>query len=341
MKHFAKILLLGMVSSFFLVSCGNSAKKTDGKEKKDSVGVQVKVPGFNEDSAFSFTKKQTDFGPRVNNTPAHDKCGKWLIEKMKSYSDVVIVQKDQVVAYNGSTLKISNIITSFNPDATFRILLCSHWDSRPYADWDEDATKHRTPIDGANDGASGVGILIEIARILKDNKINAGIDIMFFDAEDYGEPKDDTKNRKDENWGLGTQYWAKNLHKPNYKANYGILLDMVAVADAKFTQEGISADMAPDILQKVWSTASRIGYGDYFLTKKTGPINDDHYFINTMTKIPTIDIIHHDENTETGFYKYWHTTKDNISNVDKKSIKVVGQTLLTVIFEESARLSSK
>jgi Zn-dependent M28 family amino/carboxypeptidase len=308
--------------------------------KKDSAMVQVKVPVFNEDSAFSYTKKQTGFGPRVNNTAAHDKCGKWLIEKMKAFSKDVIVQKAQVLAYNGTVLKIDNIITSFNPDAAFRILLCSHWDSRPYADQDEDATKHRTPIDGANDGASGVGILMEIARLLKENKMNAGVDIVFLDAEDYGEPEDYKGEKKDESWALGTQYWAKNPHVPNYKANFGILLDMVGVGDAKFTQEGISVEKAPDILQLVWNTASRIGYSSNFLNRQTNPINDDHYFINNLTNIPTIDIIHHDDNTKSGFYKYWHTTKDNIDNVDKKSLKAVGQTLLTVIFEESAKLNS-
>lgn len=342
MKQLLQTLLILAIPLLFFVSCGNSGDKEKNKEaKKDSVQVQVKVPLFNEDSAFIFTKKQTDFGPRVNNSPAHDRCGKWLTEKMKTYSKDVIVQKAQVVAYNGTTLKISNIITSFNPDAAFRILLCSHWDSRPYADMDDDISKHRTPIDGANDGAAGVGILMEIARILKENKINAGVDILFLDAEDYGEPEDYKGEKKDESWALGTQYWAKNPHKPNYKANFGILLDMVAVADAKYTQEGISMERAPDIVQKVWSTASRIGYGNYFTNGQTNPINDDHYFINTLTNIPTIDIIHHENNTRSGFYKYWHTTKDNIENVDKKPMKAVGQTLLTVLYEESAKLSGK
>lgn len=332
-------MLTGAIPVMFFVSCGSPTDKNK-EVKTDSTAVQVSVPAFNEDSAYYFVKKQTDFGPRVNNTPAHDKSGKWLIEKMKTFSNDVVVQKAQVVAYNGTVLKISNIITSFNPDAAFRILLCSHWDSRPYADWDEDPAKHRTPIDGANDGASGVGVLIEIARILKENKLNIGVDMIFLDAEDYGEPKGDTQHQKDENWGLGTQYWAKNLHKPNYKANYGILLDMVGVADAQFTKEGISVENAPDILNKVWNTAARIGYGGYFVNRQTNPINDDHYFINQMARIPTIDIIHHDDNTNTGFFRYWHTTQDNIENVDKKSLKAVGQTLLTVVIEESARLSA-
>jgi glutaminyl-peptide cyclotransferase len=337
MNSFIKILLPAMILSFIFVSCGNAPDKNK-EVKKDSVAVQIKVPVFNEDSAYHFVKQQTDFGARVNNTAAHDKCGKWLTEKMKTYSKDVMVQKAQVVAYNGSVLKISNIITSFNPDAAYRILLCSHWDSRPYADWDEDPTKHRTPIDGANDGASGVGVLIETARILQANRINIGVDILFLDAEDYGEPKDDTEHQKDENWGLGTQYWAKNPHKPNYKANFGILLDMVGVKDAQFTREGISVEKAPDVLNKVWHAAARIGYGGTFVNQQTNPINDDHYFINNMANIPTIDIIHHDDNTNTGFFKYWHTTKDNIDNIDRKSLKAVGQTLLTVIFEESGKI---
>ena len=341
MKKIIKLFFITVVCVVMFSSCGNSNKPdTNSKEQKNS-GAKVSVPAFNADSAFYFVKKQTDFGPRVTNTSAHEQCATWLENKLKSYSATVTIQKAKVRAYNGTLLNMKNIIASFNNEAPGRIMLCSHWDSRPYADWDEDKTKHRTPIDGANDGASGVGILLEIARIISTNKINIGLDIILFDAEDYGEPQDDNREYKEENWGLGSQYWAKNPHIPGYKARYGILLDMVGVENANFTKEGFSMEYAPDVVNKVWDAASRIGYSQNFSNEQTNPITDDHYYVNKLSGIPTIDIIHHDAQTSSGFYKYWHTTNDNIANVDKNALKAVGQTLLTVIYEESGMLSQK
>lgn len=342
MKKIISLIIVPLIVSFMLVSCNNSNKKPVSGDKENKMsGAKVTVPVFNEDSAYNYVKAQTDFGPRVNNTAAHEKCATWLEQKLKSYTKDVTIQKAKVRAYNGASLNMKNIIASFNPDAPGRIMLCSHWDSRPYADWDEDKSKNRTPIDGANDGASGVGVLLEIARILSLNKVNMGLDIIFFDAEDYGEPQDDTKKYNEDNWGLGSQYWAKNPHVPNYKAHYGILLDMVGVENANFTKEGFSMEYAPDVMNKVWDAAARIGYGGNFSNAQTNPITDDHYYVNKIIGIPTIDIIHYDSQTSSGFYKYWHTTKDNLEHVDKRSLKAVGQTLLTVIYEESGMISQK
>ncbi|HNW69097.1 MAG TPA: M28 family peptidase [Bacteroidales bacterium] len=342
MKRIISLFFVPLILGFMLVSCNNSNKKPVAGDKENKAsGAKVTVPVFNEDSAYNYVKAQTDFGPRVNNTAAHEKCAAWLEQKLKSYTKDVTIQKAKVRAYNGTSLNMKNIIASFNPDAPGRIMLCSHWDSRPYADWDEDKSKNRTPIDGANDGASGVGVLIEIARIISQNKINMGLDIIFFDAEDYGEPQDDNKKYNEDNWGLGSQYWAKNPHVPNYKAHYGILLDMVGVENANYTKEGFSMEYAPDVMNKVWDAAARIGYGGNFSNAQTNPITDDHYYVNKISGIPTIDIIHYDSQTSSGFYKNWHTTNDNIENVDKRSLKAVGQTLLTVIYEESGTISQK
>lgn len=338
MNKIISLFILPLAFSLFL-SCGNNSNEK--KTEKDSVMVtqNIPVPDFNADSAYHFVGIQTEFGPRVPNTPAHSKCALWLEQKLNSYKAEVYVQKDKVRAYNGTELNMKNIIGSFNPDLTNRIMLCAHWDSRPYADWDPDSSKHRTPIDGANDGASGVGVLLEICRIISENKLNIGVDIIFFDAEDYGEPQDDDSKYDENNWGLGSQYWSRNPHKPNYTARYGILLDMVGVPDANFTKEDFSVQYAPDVVNKVWDAAGRSGYEKYFSSELTNPITDDHYFINTIRGLPTIDIIHHDKNTASGFYKYWHTLKDNLENVDKNSLKAVGQTLIRLIFEESASIS--
>ncbi len=336
MKSFIKVFLGLSVFYFLTVSCGNNKKPVATNEKTEPKGARVQVPVFNQDSAFYYVEKQVDFGPRVNNTPAHDKCEVWLEQKMRGWSKDVVIQKAVVRAYNGTMLRMKNIIVTFNPEAPQRIMLSSHWDSRPYADQDPDSTKHLTAIDGANDGASGVGVLMEIARILSTHKLKMGVDLVLFDAEDYGEPQNDRHQYSEDYWGLGSQYWSKNPHKQNYQANFGILLDMVGVQNVCFTHEGISEKFAPDIIKKVWDAAARIGYSANFIDKETNPITDDHYYVNNIIKIPTIDLIHNDESSGTGFYKYWHTMNDNLAHVDKNALKAVGQTLLTVVFEESA-----
>lgn len=298
-------------------------------------GPEVSVPVFNEDSAFAFVEQQVAFGPRVSGSAANLKCARWLHNKLLTYTPDVITQEAVVRLYNGKSVTARNIIASFNSHSVVRILLCSHWDSRPYADYDPDSTRHRTPIDGANDGASGVGVLLETARILKLNKVDIGVDIVLFDAEDYGAPQDNQNKVSEDDWGLGSQYWSRNPHKPGYKARFGILLDMVGVPGAFFTKEGISMQYAPDVVSKVWDAARRSGYGMYFSDQQTHPITDDHYYINKLSGIPTIDIIHYDNNSPTGFYKNWHTSADNLENIDRKALKAVGQTLLTVIFEEA------
>ncbi len=320
--------------SVFIFSCGGGEKSSETKElQKQEADVLLVVPQFNQDSAYVYVKKQADFGPRVPNTPEHAACAEWLVNKLKIYTKDVIVQEAKARAYNGTVLNGKNIIASFNSENQDRILLCSHWDSRPYADHDPNPENHKTPINGVNDGASGVGVLLEIARQLNISNAKIGVDIILFDIEDYGEPQG-LQTDKEDTWALGSQYWSKNPHKQSYYAKYGILLDMVGATDAKFTMEGTSMFYAPDIMKKVWEIAHRIGYGNYFLYQETNPITDDHTYVNKNLKIPVIDIIHHESNTNTGFFEYWHTLKDDINCIDKNTLKAVGQTMLTVIYEE-------
>jgi Zn-dependent M28 family amino/carboxypeptidase len=179
-----------------------------------------------------------------------------------------------------------------------------------------------------------VGILLEVARQLSLAAPPVGVDIILFDAEDYGPPEDLKRPNSEDFWGQGAQYWAKSPHKPDYSARYGILLDMVGAKNATFLMEGISMDYASDIVKNVWTTAGRIGYSSSFINERGGYITDDHVPINRIRNIPTIDIIHLDRDSETGFYPYWHTTGDTFDKIDKNTLKVVGQTLLTVIYEE-------
>lgn len=319
-----------------LSSCNSCSRKKSGGGETVKPQVTVKIPDFNGDSAYRLVAEQVAFGPRVPNTKAHEKCAAFLIEKLKGVCRDVIIQKGTVKAYNGTILNFQNIIASWKPGINNRIFLCSHWDSRPYADHDPDPKNHRKPVDAANDGASGVGVLLEVARQLSLANPTIGVDIILFDVEDYGPPEDQRNNlvNTENFWGQGAQYWAQNPHKPDYFAKYGILLDMVGAPGATFLVEGFSNYYAANVVKHVWETASRIGYSNFFIYD-TGPqITDDHVPINKLKGIPTIDIIHLDKNSPTGFYPYWHTTKDNLASIDKTTLQAVGQTLLTVIYED-------
>jgi Zn-dependent M28 family amino/carboxypeptidase len=329
MKFKYLILVAGI---FFLVSCNENKKKADDNQQQLSA-KKVEIPTFNADSAYFFTEKQVAFGPRVPNTKAQELCAEFLVSTLKKYCKDVQVQSFQSKSWDGTLLKGKNIIASFNPESNNRIFFSSHWDSRPYADYDPDVKNNRKPILGANDGAAGVGILLELSRLFNQKQLKIGVDLILFDVEDYGEPKGTTTNGE-ENWCLGSQYWAKNPHKQGYFAKYGVLLDMVGAKNAVFSMENTSMYYAPDIMKMVWDIAATLGYEHYFSTEKTGALIDDHLYINKIAKIPTVDIVHHDPSTVSGFFPYWHTVKDDMSNIDKPTLTVVGNTLLTVAYGE-------
>jgi hypothetical protein len=323
---------------FFLFLTGLISCNTSDQPKEKSTGekkAEIDVPVFNSDSAYMFVKQQVDFGPRVCNMLAHEKCAVFLAGKFRSYGAKVVVQDGFVKAYNGTRLKIENIIASYNPTAINRVVIISHWDSRPYADHDPDPKNHNKPIDGANDGASGVGVILEIARQLSNSAPAIGVDLLLVDAEDYGPPQGLLKDEDTSDWwGLGAQYWAKQPHVEGYTARYGILLDMVGAPNATFLMEAISMSFAPSVVKNIWTTGNNIGYSDYFIFEQGAAITDDHLFINRIMNLPTIDIIHLDRTSQTGFYPYWHTLKDNMESIDKNTLKAVGQTLLTVLYNE-------
>jgi glutaminyl-peptide cyclotransferase len=319
---------------FLLSSCSDFGckKKID---KADPVETKNPVPSFNADSSYQFVQAQVNFGPRVPNTRPHQQCGDYLIYSLQKMGLSVKVQNFEAKAFDGKNLILRNIIASINPEANQRILLAAHWDTRPFAD--QDSINKNKPIDGANDGGSGVGILLEVARSISafKSKPHLGIDIILFDGEDYGAPEEFAGNHTD-TYCLGSQYWAKN--KGNYTAFFGILLDMAGAKDAKFAMEGVSMQYGPAIVTTVWNTAHAIGYGEFFIFKKTGPITDDHYYINTLAQIPCIDIIEYNTQGDNYFGEYWHTHNDNMSVIDKKTLKAVGQTLLEVVYNEYKKL---
>lgn len=328
-KLFLLVLLAFLAFSDF--SCGMKSKNKAVSTKKTSVKSKIgNLPVFNADSAYEYTAKQVSFGKRVPNMLSHEKCKEYLVSKFKSYRFEVTEQKAALKAYDGTVLKSTNIIASINKENKNRILLMSHWDSRPYADQDPNPENWKTPIDAANDGASGVGVLIELARAFSKQNPGTGIDIVLFDSEDYGAPEFYKGLKKEEYWGLGSQYWAKKASKENYNASFGILLDMVGGCDAVFECEDFSMQYAQDIVHRVWKTAYAMGYGDYFKLVRGGGVIDDHYYVNKITGIPCIDII--DFSAERGFNKTWHTLDDNMKNIDRNTLNVVGSTLIQVIY---------
>lgn len=321
-KKFLQIFIIVLFSS-----CHQDAKP---------VKVQVEtavIPPFSPDSAYYYINKQVNFGPRIPNTKAHRNCADYLSAKLKSFGAEVIEQKAELTAYDGSVLNAVNIIASFNTTQKNRILLFAHWDTRPWSDHDPDLKKQKIPLDGANDGASGVGVLMEIARQIGQKSPAIGVDIIFFDAEDYGAPSD-FQGESEDSWCLGTQYWTKNLHQPGYRARFGILLDMVGAPDASFMREQISEYYAPDVVTKIWNTAAGLGFEKYFINQQGGAVTDDHLYVNKFTGIPSVDIIDYSPRNKNGFGDYWHTTNDNMSNVDKNTLFAVGTTLLKVIYNE-------
>jgi hypothetical protein len=321
------------IFSLVLISCGSRSRSNVTTISNE---VQISLPDFDTDSAFYFVGKQMSFGPRVPGTKAHAECAKWLEQTISTFADQVIVQPFSARVWNGEMRHGKNIIASFYPEKQFRILLGAHWDSRPTADHDPNPENWNKPVPGANDGASGVGVLLEIARQLSVNRPNVGIDVIFFDLEDYGTPEfaEVSARRDAEAWALGAQYWSQNPHRFGYRANYGILLDMVGAANPRFTREGVSAFFAPDILNKVWKTARTLGFGHVFVNEQTGDILDDHYFVNKLARIPMINIIHYDPRTPTRFFPQWHTINDDLHLIDKNTLRMVGQVVLAQIYQE-------
>lgn len=324
-----------MAGWMFLASCGTAGNKSAVNEERTAIGNQVQVPAFNADSAYRYVKEQTDFGPRVPNTEAHRACEVYLAAQLERFGATVYRQRAELLAYDNTILRACNIIGAYNPDNKRRVMLCAHWDSRPYADQDAREENHKKPISGANDGASGVGVLLEVARLLQQQAPAIGIDIIFFDAEDYGTPHFYQGTYKEDTWCLGSQYWGRNPHVQGYNARYGILLDMVGGRGATFYKELFSKRTAGQQVKKIWDTAHQLGFGSFFPKKDGTEVTDDHVYIYDLRKIPCVDIINYDPQGDTGFGDFWHTTADNMDIIDRTTLNAVGQTLLQVIYNEN------
>ena len=326
----------GKIISFLIllcVICSCSTTKKSQTTEQTVVSVE-----FNADSAYAFCAAQCDFGPRTMNSEAHERCAQWIQQQFEQYGYSVQLQKADLKGYDGTVLKSTNIIASQHPSPNTqqpRIFICAHWDSRPWADNDPDEANWRKPVMAANDGASGVAVMLELARLLQQNdSARMAVDFICFDAEDWGIPQ--WENDVDgDSWALGAQYWsASNLpQQGNYQ--FGILLDMVGGQSAKFYREGYSLKYAHNIVERVWQAANTAGYASIFPYLDGGQITDDHVPVNEKAGVPCIDIINHYPDCEqSSFGPTWHTVNDDMQHIDKNTLKAVGQTLIQLIYSE-------
>jgi len=329
-----KISLKMKKSIFILFSivCVFGCGRATGRQEQPLQTRTVQVPLFNADSAFQFVQNQVDFGPRVPNTPEHLACAEYLANELRRFGARVIEQRAKLTAFDGTILNAVNIIGSFQPENRNRILLFAHWDTRPWADHDPNPENRNKPVLGANDGGSGVGVLLEVARQISMQQPRVGIDIIFFDAEDYGAPQHLANESTLHSWALGSQYWARNPHVPNYWAQFGILLDMVGAPNATFYREQISDHFARNIVDKVWNQARILGFDHYFVNRTGASVIDDHLYVNKIIGIPSINIIQFDRSTPHGFGAFWHTVNDTMEGICRNTLHAVGTTVLHVVY---------
>ena len=307
-------------------------------KQQQSSTTNSQLSTFSADSAYTYIAQQLAFGARVPGTQAHEACGDWLVSELARHGAQVKNQHGTMTNYAGKPQTIRNIVAILEGNTSHAILLCAHWDCRPWSDEEELYEDRFEPVMGANDGASGVGVILEMVRQLSIRKSKGEfiptVQVVFFDCEDMGTPAHFTGSQRDHTWCLGSQYWAQQLKIQNskFKINYGVLLDMVGDPSATFPKEYFSMQYAGGYVEQLWRTAQRLGYGRYFVQQATYyPITDDHYYVSTIAGIPCVDIIDYKTNTETGFAEWWHTQHDDIQNINKQTLQAVGETVLTTI----------
>ena len=320
-----KISLLNILATTALIATLISCSPTDNDIQFSNKGKEV--PEFSSDMAYTYIEEQVAFGPRVPNSEAHRNAIAYFREHFSSTagSDAVFVQEFETEVY-GDTLQLFNLVAAFGLEHSDRIVLAAHWDSRPRAE--EDPDNPGEPIDGADDGGSGVGVLMELATIFAEHGVPVGVDIILFDGEDYGESGDLS------NYFLGSRHWSQNPPVPGYSPRFGILLDMVGGTGAVFPKEGYSMNYAPDLVNQIWMVADEMGYGDLFPDELGGAVSDDHMIVERYTGIPMINIIHHRRGAggRVQFAPYWHTQNDTMDIIDKEVLQAVGEVLLEMIY---------
>ncbi len=325
-------LTLGTAFTIAVASCGSSGAQNSSTQESATVEERGQ---FSADSAYAHVARQVAFGPRVPGSTAHDACADWLTATFRQYgADTVMNLRSDATAWDGKRLPVNNIFARFGTDKAARIILLAHYDTRPWADHDADSDNHLSAIDGANDGASGVGVLLEIARCISLDKPNIGVDILLTDVEDYGATEQADVDDSEETWCLGARAFAANLpYSPSDMPRFGILLDMVGGLGARFNREYFSIRYASAATAKVWTAAKQLGLADRFPEKVGGAITDDHMPL-ISAGIPVTDIIECNASATGSFPQTWHTMQDNLENIDSASLGAVGRVVLHVIYSE-------
>ena len=333
-----KASLFSTILGLILASCSDAKPAasatvpTSVDESAPSSSAVASHSLFCADSAYAFVARQLDFGPRVPGSAAQEECAAWIRSELTRFGAEVSEQRTEAVTYDGQKLPVINLMGSYNKEASNRILILAHWDSRPMADEDPDPSKRTQAVPAANDGASGVGVMLELARQVSIKQPKFGVDLLFVDLEDFGAPDDWEGPHKEEYWALGTQKWCEMAIQQRYRANYGILLDMVGAHNATFYREYHSDRFANDVNDKIWRKARELGYGSMFIDRSGAGITDDHVFVNRMTGIPTIDIIDTREGGSSAFYPFWHTTDDTLDKISQQTLRAVGDVLMHIIY---------
>lgn len=325
MRHLRNILETIAAAALFaaLSGCSPAAQPQDSTTDRNFGGNTI--PKFDASRAYRFLKDQVDLGPRVPGTAGHKKGLEFIVRNVEPYADDVVRQEFTALV-NGKPLAMTNVIARFNSQADKHILLAAHWDTRPTADMEVTAEKRRMAIPGANDGASGTAVLLELARSFHKRKPDAGIVMVFLDGEDYGPGTDQMF--------LGSKHFAAQLGKSSAIPSRetilcGILLDMVGDSNLEITKESYSRKAAPDVLDKIWSTARRMGYKHVFTDAPGMPILDDHLPL-IRAGVRCVDLI--DFN-----YGPWHTLDDTPDKCSPDSLKAVGEVVAAVVYSEKTR----
>ena len=327
------LYILHLTFCIALVSCGRT---TGGSTQRDTIPMQP-CPQFVAGNAMQYIEKQCKLGARVPGTQAWKACGDSIAAWFSAMGLTVTEQNTTVTVYDGTKVPCRNIKASIHPETTDRILLCAHWDSRPWADNDPNLLNHKTPVMAANDGASGVAVMLELARILsQEEAVKTGIDFVCFDVEDYGTPQwaFDGQEREESTWCLGSKVWCEQAAQNGYQARFGILFDMVGGRGSTFSKELVSMHYAQPVVELLWNTAHQIGYGQFFSLDEGSTLIDDHVNVNQITHVPCIDIIPYHTDGPSPFGPTWHTVNDDMQHLDKNTLEAVGQTLVQLIFQK-------
>ena len=318
--RFALVVLLAAL----LPACGG--KEEHQMPKTIAFVPPASVPAFDGGRAFALLERQVDFGPRMPNSEAHESCLAFFGKFFDSLGVATEMQTFRLAGYDGTQLRLTNVIARLRPEAKDRILLAAHWDSRPFADRETDPVLAAQPIPGANDGASGVAVLLHLAEILSAHPAAVGVDIVLFDGEDYGREGDESM------FLIGSKYFAATLGDAT-RYRFGILLDLVGDRDAVFPREALSKQYAGDVQDMIWTEARRLGL-TAFSDRAHSAILDDHVPLNTVAGIKTVDIIDAElvgGDTADPRRGYWHTLRDTPEQCDAQTLAAIGRLLLSII----------